>query len=423
MSKHRVTFGVSAGMVSLVVDGLVGISLIPLLFEYLQPSQAGFWTLVTTTGALLMLLPNSLALAVSRMIAQANGMRGIEGVAELNGQVRSAVRCAQFALLLISLLLLIGVLIPAGIRDGLTYSGSIAWLFYVVGLLFAFEAYGHIACLNGIGQVGWDKLIRVVTSLFGLAGSWIGLRQGWGMIGLGIVFMAQSLILLILVLSICKNKVLKHFAIFGAITPPVQMLSEIGRLLLLGGGGYIVVNSGTFIIERLFGLADVARYNAFLRVGMMLSSVSLLYPQMAYPYVAQAWAVRDFPKVKGLYLRGIGIAVGSCLMGSAVIWLLADWLFPIWLGQSNYLGSSILLLTLLYQTISVHHVAHSTPVMAAIGNAFVGPVMISVVLVPALVVIASRSYGIAGVPVGTILGILPGSVWVVVRCWQIMQRT
>jgi MFS-type transporter involved in bile tolerance (Atg22 family) len=105
MSVRRIGFGVGAGVLSLLVDGLAGIALVHLLFKHLLPAEAGFWSLVTTVGSLLMLLPNSLTPAISRIVAQSPGLSEANGVGELWRTVRDAVRCGQVALLLVSLMI------------------------------------------------------------------------------------------------------------------------------------------------------------------------------------------------------------------------------------------------------------------------------------------------------------------------------
>jgi O-antigen/teichoic acid export membrane protein len=422
MSRRRIGFGVGAGVLSLLVDGMAGIALVHLLFKHLHPEEAGFWSLVTTVGTLLMLLPNSLTPAISRIVAQSPGRSEVNGVGEMWRTFRDAVRCSQIALLLVSLLIYAGYIFPVAGHNGLTFSGSSAWLLYVIGLLLTFEAFGHIACLNGLGEVGWDKVIRILTSSFGLLASWWLLRSDGGLLGLGAIFLGQSVVLFCISQRISRGKSFNSFSPLASFRIPRHLLAEGGKMLLLAGGGYIVANVGTVTIERLFGLPDVARYNALLRVTTMISSICTLFPQMAYPYVAQAWSKRDRKRVKTLYLQGIAIAVGLWSLGASAVWFLGDWLFPLWLGRNNYLGSDILFWTLIYQLVYVHHIAHSTPVLAAAGDAFIGSALLIVVLVPCFVVWAAYKFGIIGVPMGTIAGMLPSSVWVVFRCWRFVHQ-
>jgi O-antigen/teichoic acid export membrane protein len=295
-------------------------------------------------------------------------------------------------------------------------------LLYVIGLLLTSEAFGHIACLNGLGEVGWDKVIRIVTSSLGLLASWSLLMAGGGLLGLGAIYLAQSVVLFCISQRIGRGKSFNSFSAVAGFRIPHRLLAEAGKLLLLGGGGYIVANVGTVTIERMFGLPDVARYNALLRVGVMLASVSVLFSQMTYPYIAQAWSMGDHKRVRLLYYQGIAFAVGTCALGSLIVLLLSNWLFPLWLGKANYLGPNVLAWSLAFQLLYVHHIAHSTPVLAAVGNAFVGPAILVVALVPVLVVYASKRYGIVGVPIGTLLGILPSSIWVVSRSWRFIHH-
>ncbi len=50
--------------------------------------------------------------------------------------------------------------------------------------------------LNGLGEVGLDKVTRIVTSTLGALLTWLSLRYGSGLSGLGVSFLLQSLIML-----------------------------------------------------------------------------------------------------------------------------------------------------------------------------------------------------------------------------------
>ncbi len=417
MSGGQIRFGVAAGIVSLVVDGLAGIALVHLLFKHLHPTAAGFWSLVTTVGSLLLIVPNSLSPAISRKVAQLQSDQATSGTetALLCRSIRDSIRYAQITLLTISFVVYLGYLMPVCRSNDLHITGSMAWMLYVLGLTFNCEASGHIAFLNGLGEVGWDKVIRIITSSFGLIANWCILRFGGEIICLGLIFLLQSLILFSVSQKISKERGFGPISRYSKLTFPKSLMVEGAKLLLLGCGGYIVANAGTITIERVFGLADVGRYNALLRVSTILSSVGVLFSQMAYPSVAQAWARGDRERVKALYLKGIGFAIGLWALGACAIWLTSEWIFPRWLGAGNYLGPEVLFWLLCYQLVYVNHIAQSTPVLAASGNAFIGSALLIVFLAPCLVAWFAMRFGIVGVPIGTIAGMLPSSIWVIYR--------
>jgi O-antigen/teichoic acid export membrane protein len=298
----------------------------------------------------------------------------------------------------------------------LSWPALLAWILYTAGLLLTFEGLGHIAILNGFGEVGWDKVIRIATSTAGFLASWWILHHRGGLGGLGAVFLMQGAILLLFALVVSRRRTFRTLGPLWPALLPRGLLSEGAKLLALAGAGYVVSNSGFIVIEKTFGLEFVARYSALTRVGMVLASASALLPQMIYPYAARAWTGGDVSRFRKLYWSGLAGAMAACLTGAASVWLLSDQLFPRWLGPANYLGAPVLLWVLLYQVVCVHHMSHCTPVLAAAGNAFILPALFNAILVPPCVHWACRRWGIIGVPAGTLLGTIPPSIWVVVIC-------
>jgi O-antigen/teichoic acid export membrane protein len=418
MSEKRIRLGFGAGIVSLIVDGMAGIGLIHLLFKNLSSQEAGFWSLLTTAGAFFLLLPSALSPAISRTIAQSNWNELKTTTQVVPSQIQYTVRLQQIALLALSMLVFFIYILPILNTNGLTQGGAVAWTLYVFGLLITFEAFGHIACLNGFGEVGWDKLIRIGTTTIGFLANWWLLSAGIGLVGLSLVYVLQSAGLLLLAKHLCKQRTYKTFQWIGDLVSAKPLIFEASRILFLAGAGYVVSNSGVLVVEKQFGLENVARINAIIRVGTMLASVCILYPQMTYPYVAQAWSRQDKKRVRQLYNNGIIIAVSLCVLGSIVIGIAAKWVFPLWLGSENYLGPKVLFWTLAYQFVYVHHVAHSTPVLAATGDTFALPALLNALLVPLCLFWSPNTFGIVGVPIGMLVGTLVPSIWVVVRCWR-----
>lgn len=418
MSQKRIRLGFGAGIISLVVDGMAGIILIHLLFKNLSSQEAGFWSLLTTAGSFFLLLPSALSPAISRTIAQCHWDESKSTPQAAPSQIQYTVRLQQIALLVLSVFVFLIYILPILNTNALTQAGTIAWVLYSFGLLITSEALGHIACLNGFGEVGWDKVIRVGTTTVGLIANWWLLSVGIGLVGLSFVFVLQSVGLLLLAKYLCKQRSYETFQWNGQLVTAKPLIFEASKILFLAGAGYIVSNSGILVVETRFGLENVARFNAIIRVGTMLASICTLYPQMTYPYIAQAWSRKNREKVRELYITGVIIALSLSILGSIMIGITSKWIFPLWLGSENYLGTEILLWTLAYQIVYVHHVAHSTPVLAAVGDTFALPALSNAFLVPICIGWSANSFGMVGVPIGMLVGTLMPSIWVVFRCWR-----
>jgi O-antigen/teichoic acid export membrane protein len=159
-----------------------------------------------------------------------------------------------------------------------------------------------------------------------------------------------------------------------------------------------------------------------LKVGILLTSVANLLPQMLYPYVAKAWASSDWRLCRRYYLLGVLGAVGVYIILATPIFLLREPLFTHWLGKGKYLGTAILGAFLVYQLIYVHQCAQASPVFASNGNAFIVPSIVSGILTPIMVIFLSRWFGLVGIPLGMIVGILPCSFMVIRTSWRSIMR-
>ena len=438
MARRKIVFGVGAGMVSTAVDGLVGLFNIHYYSICLPETASGFWMLLVTIGGFLILAQSSIVPVISRFTAQQCGP--IESRAAGLANVRRLAQQALALLLVASLLSYLGYILPVGRKYHLGLTALTSWLLYTAGLACGLDASARFAVLNGLGEVGWDKVTRIGTSAAGGVLTWLSLRSDFGLLGLGVIYLIQGIVTLGLadhLLRKYRKRPSSHFpeaissrSSASELHPQSttgesqsqrrQLLVETGKILGLALFGYLVMNFGTLIIERHLGLEIVYKYASLLRVGMLLTSVASLIPQMLYPFVARAWTLGQFRSHRRYFLGGTALAIGTYLLGAVVVWFSAPLLSPIWLGPGKYLGANILGWILLSCGLLVVNVAISTPVLASIGNAFFGVSILNVTLVLPLVWLFTGWWGISGAPIGMLVGTLIPTLWMVSRSWQLM---
>ena len=417
MKKRKILFGVGAGAASIAVDGLAALITIHFLLEYLPTAEAGYWMLVTALGGMLLLGQGAIGPSISRHVAQGlhAGWRRIIGITQVTWFIAGLMLIIAAAAYIFYLR---GVATQA-----LAGSAWLSWLCYSAGLVCSLHASARFAVLNGLGEVGWDKACRIMVSSFGVALNWLMLRAGWGIVGLGILMLLQGLASIAAAEALLRRQVSGLSP--GAPGPVVndfrQLLLETGKLLSLSLIGYLVMNTGTFIIERRFGAEMVSRYAPLVRVGALLCNVAVLIPQTVYPYVARAWVTKDYKAHRMLFVGGCILSITGYLVGAALFLLLAPKLMPMWLGQGRYLGGGIFALVLAVYAITVANIAFTNPVLASFGNAFVVPSVGNLMLVLPLLWICTGKWGIVGAPVGILAGSAIPSAWVIFRSYQLMQ--
>ncbi len=442
-NRRQIVFGVGAGVISTGVDGLVGLSNIHFFFKYLPETVVGFWLVSVTIGGFLMLAQSAITPVIARFTAQQT--TDFKNLTGRYAGIRWLTHQLILVLVLVGLLAYLAYLRPVGREQHFALTAAASWFSYCLGLICALDASSRFAVLNGLGEVGWDKVTRIGTSTIGGLLTWISLRVGFGLLGLGLTFLLQSLVTLVLSEYLLRRqggrdpgaknqpsaawihwfkrgKTVKEIGIKVDPTHRRQLLVETGKLLGLALISYTVLNFGTLVIERRFGPEAVSKFAPLLRIGTLLAAVASLIPQMLYPFIARAWADGHYHSHRRLFLGGLSLAAGTYLVGSLIVWFSAPVLVPLWLGPGRYLGPKILGLILLNYGLQVANVAISSPVLASVGDALLGPSVLTLGLVLPLVWFFSGWLGMTGAPLGMLVATAIPSIWLFARARQIMLQ-
>ena len=304
----------------------------------------------------------------------------------------------------------------------LTGAGTVTFALVAVGYAIKLYAIRNTYVVNGVGEVGKDKLLNMISALFTTACIYLVLRAQLGLIALGVVFVANSLIYLgasHYLLRVFLPSVPKRAADRREVW---SMFADGSGLLVLNVVALIVMNTDVFIVERLFGLEVLPKFVALLRLMNLVIAVALLIPQMTFPYVSMAWARTDFVTARRYYLLGVFSAVGLAMVLSALITVLGPHLIPLWLGPDSFLGIGVLGALMGFAVLYVHHAAHSSPVIATGTNFFTVPALVNAGLSLPLSIVGGLRFGVAGVVLGNALATLLPSVWVVARSYRHFSR-
>jgi O-antigen/teichoic acid export membrane protein len=243
------------------------------------------------------------------------------------------------------------------------------------------------------------------------------LKSGSDLIGLSAVFFLASI-----VYSFGSDYLLKKFVPNKSwrekVTVPYAETKALflngGKILILNLVGILVLNKDIYLIERFQGLTILPLFGALSRIQSLIMAVSLMIPQMIFPFVAQSFAVQDYKKTFNLYWTGVILAVASALVLSIIIFSTANLVVPLWLGKGNYLGNSVLFLLLAFGLLVIHHNAHASAILATGANYFMWPAIINAILSLPFSIIGIKYFGIEGMIMGNILATILPSGYVVI---------
>lgn len=410
--NRRIAFGVGAGMLGLAVDGVSGLLLYPVLLRNLGPEQAGLWMIMLSVAALMNLAQSSMAPTISRDIAQAMAVPS-----SLPGRISSASTIAalcSMCMLLLGLLLYpayLGALFEKANLHAVAWS---SWGLFSLGVAGFCHAQIHMFVLNGLGKVGIDKIVRAICVVLGFCAMWLSVHFTRDFRALAASYCLQNVVFMLACHFVFRRHVEQSVGrdAFTLGRLDYGLLKGGLRILVLNSSAYVLNNLAVFLAERNHGLEFVPKYTAMTRIGLLLAAISLLIPQMAFPYVARAWSERDTKLVRSYYVMGIAGATGAFLLASLAVLIAADWVFPLWLGNDNYLGKAYLATVLAYYFIYVCHVAQSQPVLAIGAADFLWCAILNAVAVALLMQYTDARLGIWSYPVALIAGTLPFSLYV-----------
>lgn len=420
MARKFIIFGVGAGAISLVVDGLAGLLLLRLLSEYLPPEAAGYWILVTATGSLLLLLQCGLGPTVARRIAQSLARNDTSLLAETVVSVRKAMVLVGGVVMLASLLAFMVQLRSAADATHQGWAPAAAWFVYAAGIALNLKGQGDLFVLNGLGHVGWDKILRTITSIISIIGYWWLLANGFGLLSISIVHLFLNAAFMFAAQACLRSihgQVLPHLKASG---PLLGELFRAGaKLFVLNIMGFAVTNFGLFVTEHRFGLGKLPLFAAMFKIGSLMAIMAGLVPNMCYPYISRYYEVNDLPRCRRYYLTGLVLSNGIFAVLALPTYIFAQPLFALWLGEGKYLGDTTFLLVLIFNGVLAHHTAQAMPALATAGHSFIVASIINGGLVVGLILLLSAKLGLPGIPLAMILGTVGPSAFVAYKAYHI----
>lgn len=419
MSKKKITIGVTLGGLSLFVDGISGLLLFPMLLHFLTKELAGLWILFLSFSNLINLAQAGMGPVVTRMTAETKGEENPkEKLIYLYNLVNRSYQYVTLGVVALTFIIYIGYLHWV-LRSSSNFNDSLlAWIFLSLGYAIRMYALKNLHLVNGLGELGWDKLLQIFTSLLCIIGYFVVLSAGYRLTALGLIFFLSAVVYLqgskiilnrFLKLDVQCVKCIQNKDIF-------LLMKNSASLLMANVSGFLVMSIDVFVVERFFGLDIVPLYSALSKIVSLIIAIALLVQQMTYPYIAINWAQKNFTKCKDLYKKGIYISTGVGLIMSLIAVCLAPYIIPIWLGKGNYLGPSVFGWQLMFAVFYIHLCSHANPVIATGAPAFIGAALTNSVLALPFAIILSKIIGLPGVSIGILLATLLPSCYVIFYC-------
>lgn len=417
MSKRKISFGVLIGGISLAIDSISALIIYPLLLKFCTQEIAGLWIFYTSFTIIISLGQAGLAPVIMRRAAEAKITGVSNEMAEFLSLVRKSYKIVTAIVFLICILLYFGYIHWVLIKNPEIYSrGLAAWILFMAGNTLRMYYIKNLHVINGLGEVGWDKVSQIVVSIFTVLGYFLVLRMGGDLVGLSLIFFLASIFYSggsVILLNKFVPNTSWHLKVKVPNSQTKALFLNGGKILVLNIVGILVLNKDIYLVERFQGLAILPLFSALNRIQTLIMAVSLMIPQMIFPFVAQSFALSDYKKTFQLYWIGVILSVATALFLSVIIYSTAGLVIPLWLGEGNYLGDTVLLLLLIFGLLVIHHNSHASAILATGANYFIWPAIINALMSVPFAIIGIKYWGLSGMIIGNIVATVIPSAYVV----------
>lgn len=423
MSKNKISFGVIVGAISLAIDSLAGLIILPILLKYLTKELAGLWVFFISFTSLINLGQAGLGPVVTRKSAELKGASDANELSKFYRLVNVSYSLVSILVLVICAIIYFSYIARVIKPINSSHDGSLSWLIISAGYAFRMYSVKNYHVINGFGEVGWDKLTQIVISIINIVLFYLVLKSGYGVLSLSVVFLFCNILHLIastFMFNIFAPKVSPSSLSAISKEDILHLFSQSSKMLVLNLVGFVVMNTDIFIVERLFGLEILPQFNALVKIVWLIIAVTSLFTSMVYPYIALSWAQHDHKKCRKLYLKSVQTSVIVGVIMSALSLYLAPYIIPKWVGI--YLGPTLFSLQLLFGLIYIHHTSHASAVIATNSNSFITPAIVNALISLPLSIIGGYYFGLNGIVIGNIIATVIPSIYVVLWSYRFFNR-
>ena len=421
---RRIAFGAGAQWLSRGVSIALGLVLLPVLFHKLSKAELGIWLLLGQTWSTIGFLDFGFGITLTRMIAFAKGKSGSSTTAILTPE--SSAEIADLLATGKRVFLIIALLSSAGAFGIGTYylstidAAGVDWstIYWTWGILCCSFAATTIAApwaclLQGTGYVGWDIIIASFVQVLTLLGQVLAASLGGGMVSLASIAVAGALLQRIIYLRAAAGKHRELFALRGRWRPDLvrQMTPLSLRAWITTLGGVLVIGSDQFLVTSLEGAENLAPYRAAWILIHNLTIVALTFSSVSPVFVSHYWQEGNVGQVHRILERNLRFGWLVMLISTAVLSVVGEAMFEVWLGPGNFVGYSVLAAFLLTEALEAQSYSISQISRATGDEGFALSSLVGGVAKIILSIILARFYGLLGIALGTVIALMATNHW------------
>lgn len=297
------------------------------------------------------------------------------------------------------------------------------WIVLVVFQGLTFFSMQYSSLLMADGQVGKENLIKAVGGFFSVGILWLLLVIGFGMWG---VVASESF----RVIGI--NIALRHYASKTSLSK--EFLSakphwepKVFKTLFQSAWKHslhsiiytLLTGIDAMLIGYFIGVSIVANYVNTQMAVNLAGNIVVTLTSVGFPIMLKYVGAEKHDKYKETLINILGISVLLYAMGMSVMFFSGRFLFELWLGEDNFIGSALLLLFIISQFFELHNYILMSSFYVKEDIPFWKINFISVGIRFLLILILVKNFGVYAIIISKIMSFMVIYNWyVVLGTWK-----
>jgi O-antigen/teichoic acid export membrane protein len=407
-----------AGLVFTAVTIVAQMLQYKLAAEYLSPPLAGTWVIFLLFASYSNFFDFGFSPTLSREIAFAGGSNQASESSPSN-QTKDLLKTvntffvfAAILLLTASYVLAYPFLINTAPPD---FRGQIPtiYLIFISGIFVNILGAGALATLYGLGDLVWEKGVKISGQVIWICLSIWFSTLGWGMLGLAIAWSFQNIVTRIISFVVLKIRHAWVFEYKGTYQAQLlkRMLKPSISWSVMSLGTILILQTGSLVIASYLGPTEVLSYDFTLKMCMAILSLAMILANSSSPFISRSYAQNDLKSVRIMLFRNIKLGMIATLFSAAYLAVYADIIVNYWLGSQKFTGFPILWILLATIILEAHHIIHAGAATAA-GKVVFGTIaIVAGVLNLIMALVAVRIFGVAGVAMAILVSQMVTNNW------------
>ncbi|HED39318.1 MAG TPA: hypothetical protein ENJ13_02685 [Chromatiales bacterium] len=416
----RAVFAVWFSRVVVIVMGLV---VIPVLFDQLTQKELGLWMLMNAGGALIQLLDFGVLPTLTRRIAISTAIEKNRKGINSNERGANIICCGQviyryLSLILVSLLILLSMvlMLTTSVDDNDSSLLVASVLFIGLGYVFTIASGVWQSCLAGSGYVALNTFILFVVTLVTIGLQIIFAYEFSNLISLSVTVFISGILTFYVTKYFSSLKCSSIVSVKGRIKKSYvrSLLLMSSKYWLMILGAFLVLQTDRYFISVFIGVDSLPLYQASYQLVNNIYIFSVSLAGAFSVFVSQMWRSGNNVELFRMIKIAIRIGLGLMSLGIVCVLLFGEEIFYFWLGEGNFIGRNILLVFCGLLFLEAQHVILCSLARATEFERFASIALIAGVVNVVITYFLVLEFGLYGVALGTLIAQLLTNNWYVV---------